>query len=124
MFNKKKIEERRKYRRLHAYHLVKYRVISAEKEGETVLASLANIGGGGICLRSEESLPVGSTVQVSINLPQFPQPVTSIARVVWTKKLKSAQMYECGLQFIEIEDMLRSKIASDVENLSKVMKDK
>lgn len=124
MFNKKAIKERRKNRRLHAYHLVKYKVISAEKEGETVLASLADIGGGGIRLRSEESLPVGSTVQISINLPQFRQPVTSIARVVWTKKLKSAKMYECGLQFIEIEDMLRSKIDSDVENLSKVMKDK
>ena len=124
MFNKKRIEERRKYTRFHAYHLVKYKVISAEKEAGMLLASLADIGGGGICLCSEESLPVGSTVQISINLPQFPQPVTSIARVVWTKKLKSAKIYKCGLQFIEIEDMLRSKIATHVEYSNKVMKNK
>lgn len=115
----KSFEDRRKHPRLHVYHLVKYKVISGDTEGRTILASLADIGGGGICLRSQENLAIGSLVQISINMPQLAQPVTSIAKVVWSKKIRSADMYESGLQFVDIEDMLRNQITSRVDDVYK-----
>lgn len=116
----KKVEERRQHGRIHTYHLVKYKVMSGGAEAQPILASLADIGGGGICLRSQEALQVGALVQVSINLPQFPHPVTSTAKVVWAKKIKNTETFEAGLQFVDIEDAIRNQITGRVEGFAKI----
>lgn len=107
-------KEKRKYPRLNAYHLVKYRLISSP-QAELVTASIKDISGGGFCLRTEEGLPVSTGIQLFINFPQFSQPIPSLAKVVWIKKLGKSKRYELGLQFLEIEEVLRQEITKRID---------
>ena len=104
-------EDRRKFKRLKAYHLAKYRPLSGVKEeAAAVSVSLKDIGAGGVRLDTEETLPVSSLIELSINFPNIPSPITAIARVVWVKKRDKGRFYEVGAQFVEIEEPVRKLI--------------
>ncbi|HLD82814.1 MAG TPA: PilZ domain-containing protein [Candidatus Omnitrophota bacterium] len=104
-------EDRRKFKRLKAYHLAKYRPLSGVKEeAAAVSVSLKDIGAGGVRLDTEEYLPVSSLIELSINFPNIPSPITAIARVVWVKKRDKGRFYEVGAQFVEIEEPVRKLI--------------
>jgi len=112
---------KRKYFRLNAYHLAKYRLL-ARSDHSVTITGIKNIGGGGICLQVEEYLPVDSTVQVYINFPKISQPVPAVAKVTWIKALGKKGSYEVGMEFVDIEHIFRDAIiksADAVHNLSK-----
>jgi c-di-GMP-binding flagellar brake protein YcgR len=111
-----KPHERRKYRRLRAYHLVKYRPAFAQDK-PLVLASIKDISAGGVCLVTKENLPTGSLLQVFINFLWLPAPVPVLAKVVWIKKPGRKQRFECGLEFSEIEEVLRKDIHGRITNV-------
>lgn len=105
-------KERRKFIRLKAYHLVKYRVLSAEKEQPTPLfATIKDIGAGGVCLKADQSLPESSTIALEINFPKLSHPISTLAKVVWVRPLgKKSQHYEVGAQFLDMEESVRKII--------------
>ena len=107
-------KEKRNFFRLNAYHLVKYRLASQE-EWQMAIASIGDISAGGVRLRSDKELPRGIMLQVRINFPKVPLPVSVLAKVVWVKKLGKASRFEIGLEFIEIEDLLRQEINQRVD---------
>lgn len=108
--------ERRKFVRFHTYHLAKYRpLLDSESKTATILSSLRDIGGGGVCLRAKEKLPLSSVVQLTINFPQLPEPIICKARVVWVKRLETINQYELGLQFLEISDAWRQEIMQRID---------
>ncbi|MBU1125685.1 MAG: PilZ domain-containing protein [Candidatus Omnitrophica bacterium] len=111
----KEIKKNREHQRLSAYHLVKYRLLS-KPQSPLVVASLKDIGGGGLCLRTQEHIPVATYLQLYVNLPQFPQAVTSAAKVMWSRKLKTTNVYEIGLQFVNIEESFRQAIKERVNS--------
>jgi c-di-GMP-binding flagellar brake protein YcgR len=120
----KKIEqkEKRKYIRLPAYHLVKYRLLSKEREyGATVVTGARDIGGGGVCLEVKEGLPVSSILELLINFPSIAAPVACLAKVVWARKMKSTKNYRVGIEFLEIDDTLRAIIMRRIEGVRKVV---
>jgi c-di-GMP-binding flagellar brake protein YcgR len=120
-----KIPEKRKYPRLKVYHLAKYRLFSEAKEGEPpIAASIRDIGGGGVCLRVEEQIPVASILQVYINFPHLPQSIPSLAKVVWVKKIGKSKRHELGIEFLEIEDIFRSAIIKRIESVNKKLNEK
>jgi c-di-GMP-binding flagellar brake protein YcgR len=108
------IKENRKFIRLNAYHLVKYRLVS-QKEWQAAVASIRDISAGGVCLRAEEKIPKGSILQININFPGLSSPLSSLAKVVWVKKIGKIDRFEIGLEFFEIEDLLRKEIMQRVE---------
>lgn len=116
-------KDRRKFPRLSAYHLAKYRLISNPQD-QLVMASIKDIGGGGICLRSEEKLPVSSVVQLYINFPQFSQPIPTLTKVVWIKKIGKSKRYDVGIQFLELEEILRQGIVKRIDYVCKRVKEK
>jgi len=106
-----KMQNKRSFIRLAAYHLVKYKPLSTEKkETVPVLATLRDIGAGGVCLRTEEYLPVSSTIELKINFPFHATPISTLAKVVWIKKKHNSRFYEVGAQFMEIEETARKMI--------------
>lgn len=113
-----KTKEQRVYPRLNVYHLAKYRLLS-KPEGRLVEASAKNISGGGICLRAEEELPVSTVVQLYINFPHFSKSVPILARVIWKKKLKKTGIFEMGIRFVEIEEILHSEVIRRIEYILK-----
>jgi c-di-GMP-binding flagellar brake protein YcgR len=118
-----KFDEKRNYPRLRAYHLAKYRLITDSPGGPIKLTSLKDIGGGGACMRSDERLPLTSLVQLYINFPRSSHPVPSVGKVVWIKEIGKTKRYEIGLQFMEIEDLVRKDIANRVNSVDQVCKE-
>ena len=113
--NSKQLKEKRTYPRLTAYHLAKYRMLSWSDKDKYVIASIKDISGGGISLLTDEDIPVSSIIQLLIQFPAFPKPIPSLAKVVWKKHLKSIKKFKMGLEFIEIEEMLRAKVVNRLE---------
>lgn len=111
-------KDRRKYTRLDAYFLAKYRLVS-DPNKESVLASVKDIGGGGICMRVEGDIPVSSIIQIYINFPQVLQSVPTLAKVVWSRKMGRSNRFEIGAQFMEIEEVLQKDIIQHVDNIAK-----
>lgn len=116
---KPKIKERRVYPRLGIYHLAKYRLISRPQE-PLVVASVKDISGGGIRLKVDEKIPLSSVIQVYINFPHISEPIPSLAKVVWIRKIHRSNRYEVGLQFLEMENILRQAVIKQVENVTKI----
>lgn len=120
MFFKKK--EKRTSPRFTIYHLAKYHHLTPEPSGHLVTCSVKDIAGGGVCLRTEEELPVSTVIQLYINLPQFSQPVSTLAKVIWTRKLDRTNRYESGIQFLDIEGIFREVITERLDSLNKIVK--
>ena len=112
----KKREERRKYLRLKVYHLVKYRVISDQSpQAQPLLASIKDIGAGGICLITAKPLEPCANLELQINFPDLKKPVFTIGRVVWSKQTAKMNRYEVGVEFMDIEASIHKLIDSGVK---------
>lgn len=112
----RKIQEKRKYVRLKVYHLAKYRPASSEKEqAQPILVRLKDIGAGGVCLRTEEYLPVSSLIQLEINFPASDHPIFSIAKIAWIKEIGKSKRYEVGAQFVNLEESVSKIIDEQVK---------
>ena len=109
-------KEKRKFLRLNAYHLVKYR-LDSQGEWQAALASIRDISAGGVCLRTEEKIPKGSILQLHISFPKLSSPVFCLAKAVWVKKIGKTNRFEIGLEFSKIEDLLRKEIIQRIDDV-------
>ena len=117
----KKAQEKRAHPRLSVYHLAKYRVISRPDQEEKVVTSVKDISGGGICLLSDEDLPLEAILQVHIRFPGVEQAIPCLVKVCWKRYLKGIKKYRVGAQFVEIEDILRNEIVGRIESVRKTL---
>jgi len=118
-------DNRRQFIRLKAYHLVKYRPISEDKkEADRIIASIRDIGAGGICFVTDDYLPNASLIEIKINFPHLNDPVFALAKVVWVKQIKKSRRYEIGAQFIEIDESVRRFIDEQVKFVESHMHNK
>lgn len=119
----KKKEERRKHLRLKVYHLVKYQVVSDKSpQPHPLLASIKDIGAGGICLITDEPLDVSTNLQLQINFPDLKKPIFTLGHVVWSKQVAKMNRYEVGIEFVNIEASLPALIDSDVRFVYRKLK--
>jgi uncharacterized protein (TIGR02266 family) len=114
-----RFKNRRKYVRLEAYHLARYQIIfnGLEKNSLSSLARVRNISAGGCCLRTEKFLPPGSILELKINFPHLEKPVHALSKVIWTRQIGNTGKYEFGIQFIEIDENLRSLIDEQIKSV-------
>lgn len=111
-------QNRRKFIRLKAYHLVKYRLLSEGKgQSNYIYAALKDVGAGGVCLDTEEYLSMSSLIELKINFPNVATSVSALAKVVWIKKRDKGRRYEIGAQFTEIDEPLRKIIDEQVKRV-------
>jgi c-di-GMP-binding flagellar brake protein YcgR len=119
LFGKKrpKGEERRKYIRLDAHHLLKYKIVGKGEE----LSFAKNISAGGVLFIAKENIPTDSVIELEINFPTFPHPIKAKARVVWNRELKKFGGFETGAEFINVDEdakeFINKKITSTSEKL-------
>lgn len=89
-------------------------IVTILRTGETRRALTKDIGGGGICVVTEEELEAGEVLGVEIKLPDFDRPVTFKAGVVWItmaapiSRSAVTGRYEVGLKFSDIDPKSRS----------------
>ena len=78
-----------------------------------------DLGGGGVRLVSREFLPVNSKVKLEFFLTPASEALKAVGKVVWIQKVPYSYQHEVGIQFLDISDPSRKRIAHFVEqNLS------
>ena len=107
-------ENRRKYIRVSAHHLLKYKL--AEKKEEMSFGR--NISAGGVLFFAKEDLPAGAVVELKINFPQYPHPIEATAKIVRTKTLKGAEGFEVAAEFIHVDEDAKDFINKRIEAIS------
>ncbi|MCP3140615.1 TIGR02266 family protein [Pyxidicoccus xibeiensis] len=55
-------------------------------QDDVVRAYSKNIGAGGLAIRTSRPLPVGSTLELRITLPDAPQPLQAFGQVAWSRE--------------------------------------
>ena len=116
------IEERRKFVRLNINVEINYTIITLPPHKQfTIPIQSKNIGGGGICLISEQELKTGELLKLEIKLPEDPPTVHALGRVVWVKPFSLAteksKRFDMGVEFIEISQEDRQRINKYVFSL-------
>jgi c-di-GMP-binding flagellar brake protein YcgR len=117
-------KEQRKFIRLFVYHLVKYRLLSAGQDAPLLVATLRDIGGGGVCLRTREPLPASTIIELKINFPPLDTPLSTLTKVIWTRQRKKSSYYEIGLHFVEIDKAIQKNIDERIKTVYSRLKDK
>ncbi|MCF7916295.1 MAG: PilZ domain-containing protein [Candidatus Omnitrophica bacterium] len=115
-------KNKRRYLRIKAYHLLKYRLIEKGKK-EVDISFAKNLGAGGVFFRSPEKIPKGAKIELKINVPPYPKPINTIAKVLRVKPLKKKKEFDVAAEFVNIEEsaqlFIQEKIAVAEEKRKK-----
>ncbi len=105
--NKIRNKEKRKFFRLRAYHLMRYKILKDGCPTVFVPASVKDIGGGGIRFLVEERIPLNTLVELRINFPSLSTPIFTLAKIAWSKQVAKSQRYLLGAQFMQIDPLVQ-----------------
>ena len=115
--------DKRKAPRLKAYHLIKYKLLSDEENRqEAAISNIKDIGEGGVSFKIDEPVVIGNMMELKVQFPPLSAPISTLAKVVWVKKLPrlnkydKSDKYEIGVQFLSIEDNMRKTIAEKIDS--------
>jgi c-di-GMP-binding flagellar brake protein YcgR len=96
-------KERRKTQRLGIPLQMQYHFSSKKK---TLIEEVftKDISGGGVGLRLEQPLKVGTKLKTAIYFPNDPRPISAISKVVWSKKAlrKGRPSFDVGIKHLKI----------------------
>lgn len=107
----KRYIERRKHKRKDLYCLIKYTpYYQQEGPTRTIFTSLRNISGGGLLFKSSEYLPIGTRLDIMINIPSLDKTVSVQAKVVRFEENKKTKSYLVGVVFTDIKDPDKDEI--------------
>lgn len=85
---------------------------------DVVRAYSKNIGAGGLAIRTSRALPVGSTLELRLTLPDSPQPLLAHGQVAWSRE------DGMGVAFTQLppegERRLKAFLAADASLLNRV----
>ncbi|MGB2599278.1 MAG: PilZ domain-containing protein [Candidatus Omnitrophota bacterium] len=98
--------EKRKFIRIDAHHLLKYKIIGKEK----ALSFAGNISAGGVLFYTKEYIHPESVVELTINFPSYPGPIKAVSRVVRIRPMAKVGGFEVGAEFVEIAEDAREFI--------------
>ena len=84
-----------------------------------VLEHASNISRGGIFVHTEDPPPLETVVQVELNLPDNPAPVTTNGIVVHRQLAVGGKVPGVGVQFVDSEDDFRERIDRYMDSLLK-----
>jgi hypothetical protein len=100
MFNFKK--EKRRFVRLPAHHLIKYKVVGREALQGT-LSFVRNISAAGVLFHAQENIPSASTLELEINFPLRSEPIKVLAKTLRVKPLRKTGGYDIALEFLNLD---------------------
>lgn len=59
-----------------------------------------NVGRGGICVLTDETLPQNSVVRCVLSLPDISMNIPTLMQVRWVQRITGKTKYRAGLQFL------------------------
>jgi len=109
-------QERRVYHRLDSKVNIRYKVfksvqdLSKGKITPEHLSVSKDISAGGVLFVSDESLSVGSILELKIELPDGKEPIESMARVVRVEEKEEGKHYDVAVCFLDITSAERVRL--------------
>ena len=85
---------------------------------EFVLEHASNISRGGIFIRTDDPPPLDTAVQVEVQLPDDPVPVTTNGVVVHRQLAVGGKTPGAGVQFVDSSDAFRERIDRYMDSLT------
>ncbi len=113
--------EKRKYLRVPLSVSVSYRVNHQTRE-EAYHVESVNIGEGGIFVKTDLPLGIGTDVELEFSLPNAPEPIRVCGKVVWSGGLETPGKGEVsgkGIRFTECKEHFRKLLTEYVQQASK-----
>lgn len=111
-------DKRRKKR-----YAIRHSTVSYKKSGLlSALASsspkytLININALGVSLSTQESLKVGESLRLTIEIPKAEDPIRASGRVAWVKPDGQPGTHQVGVQFTSVREPSRSLLKKLLDN--------
>ena len=83
--------------------------------GNFIEAYSANISEGGMFVQTKEFHPVGTVIQLHIQLKSVPEPLRLTGKVTWVRDGRNGELPGMGISFDDLDDRSRETIRSIVE---------
>ena len=102
-------KERRKFKRFDAYMSVRYRLPdSPESRGMALSKDLSR---DGLKMNVPTPLPMGSVLDLELDIPDDPKPVRTTGKVVWTETVQEKdQGYDIGIRFMMMDPVDKFRV--------------
>ena len=104
--------ERRRYPRANAGFLVSYKDMFADSNFN--LSQTVNVSQVGLLLTTSEVFPKGSILKMLTFLPFFSERINLAGKVVRQKEVAKGLVYETGVEFTNLEQVVFDKIGEFV----------
>lgn len=114
--------ERRSYQRLNSKVNLRYKVFKSQGEllrrGFTPeqLSVTKDISAGGLLFFSNEVLPIGSILELNLELPNGGESIECLARVVRVEEIEEEKNYHIAVCFLDITGAQRARLNRYVES--------
>ncbi|MBU1044322.1 MAG: Flp pilus assembly complex ATPase component TadA [Candidatus Omnitrophica bacterium] len=109
---------RRQYERVRAQLALEYRIISEDKTSRAWNSTITkNISAVGLCLESFHPLGLNSTVEISLRVPFFQDPIMLKGRVVRAAEIKPGEVYGVAVAITDIKPEDRNKLQIELEQI-------
>ena len=107
----------RRFKRLRGNFLVKYQI--AMLGGESVVANVRDVSGGGIKFWTKEFVPEGALLRLSLLIPAMDHPLEMLGRVLRVSRPRHAGMVYLAVEFLEMSRADQAALDDLIESLSK-----
>ena len=102
---------RREFPRLNTHIPIRF----GGEESKAQDSLTKDVGGGGVRLVSREFLPVNAKVKLEFFLTPASEPLKAVGKVVWVQKLPYSYQHDVGIQFVDVPEPTRKRIAHYVD---------
>lgn len=107
-------QNRRRFPR--ANYTCQLTVWQLDRNGEVLLAETTNIGAGGLCIKLNKSLLLGTVLDIRIDFTEPPIPFKCRGRVVRSTH-KDDLVFEIGVEFDGLDEVKQSFLQGKVSDL-------
>jgi c-di-GMP-binding flagellar brake protein YcgR len=115
---------KRAFLRLDEKINVRYKAVRTKEEmpsrgfKEELFSATKNLSAGGLIFVSHESMPVGSVVELSIELPDGGEDVNCLAKVIRTNPSEEGRAHDVAVCFLDITGAQRTRLKKFIEKAS------
>ena len=109
-------KERRRFPRIDQPFEARYRVLGDPDGAAWRAVTAVNLSASGIRFRGEESIDEGTTLDLDIHVPTFPQPLVLRGIVVWSA-MQASGVVETGVDFMDLGTMQQAQVDQFVQFL-------
>ena len=98
--------------------------VQDQKREEAYVVEAVNVGEGGIFLKTDLPLGLGTEVQLEFSIPGSGEKLQMVGKIVWSKEEivgEEKRVVGKGIRFTECDDLTREQLAEYMERASQEM---